>query len=53
MCVRVLGGYVSMVPHIPGCERIGSLNLTGDLKVRGQRNSGPPGAACESIIRRS
>ena len=39
--------------HIPGCEGIGSLNLTGDLKVRGQRNCGPPGAASESIIRGS
>lgn len=36
--------------HIPGCERIGSLNLTGDFKVKGERRGGPTGAACESII---
>lgn len=33
-------GEKAMFPwlHIPGCERIGSLNLTGDLKVKGRRH---------------
>ena len=45
-------GEKAMFPwqHIPGCERIGSLNLAGDFKVKGERRGGPTGAACESII---
>lgn len=35
---------------LDGCERTGSLNQTGDFKVKGQRCRSPAGAACQSII---